>query len=129
MSPQSQTIQPPKKRYTTPKLVRYGDVRSLIQSGPTGSAENHAQSGSAFMTTSDRVAKENIVRIGEHPLGIGLYLFEYKPEYRALCANRRQFGVMADEVEAIMPQAVSVHPAGHKMVDYAMLGIYPSFRS
>jgi hypothetical protein len=30
---------------------------------------------------------------------------------------------MADEVEKVMPEAVSVHPNGYKMVDYAMLGI------
>jgi hypothetical protein len=30
---------------------------------------------------------------------------------------------MADEVEQVMPEAVSVHPDGYKMVNYAMLGI------
>lgn len=40
-----------------------------------------------------------------------------------LHGHGRQFGVMADEVEQVMPEAVSVHPDGYKMVDYAMLGI------
>ncbi len=35
----------------------------------------------------------------------------------------RQFGVMADEVEAVLPQAVVMHPDGYKRVDYALLGI------
>lgn len=35
----------------------------------------------------------------------------------------RQFGVMADEVETVMPEAISVHPDGYKMVNYALLGI------
>lgn len=30
---------------------------------------------------------------------------------------------MADEVEKVMSEAVSVHSDGYKMVDYAMLGI------
>ena len=30
---------------------------------------------------------------------------------------------MADEVEAVLPQAVVMHPDGYKMVDYALLGI------
>jgi hypothetical protein len=72
---------------------------------------------------SDRITKENIVRIGMHPLGIGLYLFDYKPEYRGLSGQGRQFGVMADEVETVMPEAVSLHADGYKMVNYAMLGI------
>jgi len=73
--------------------------------------------------TSDRAAKENIVLIGTHPLGIGLYLFDYKPAYRQTWGCGRQFGVMADEVEGVMPEAVSIHADGHKLVDYAMLGI------
>ncbi len=72
---------------------------------------------------SDRNVKENIVRIGEHPLGIGLYLFDYKPAFRDQWGHGRQFGVMAQEVETVMPAAVCTHPDGYKMVDYAMLGI------
>lgn len=48
---------------------------------------------------SDQRAKENVIRIGTHSLGIGPYLFDYKPEYREQWGLGRQFGVMADEVE------------------------------
>jgi hypothetical protein len=75
------------------------------------------------MGNSDRRLKQEIVKIGMHPAGFGVYLFDYKPEYRDQWGYGRQFGVMADEVEKVMPEAVSVHPAGYKMVDYAMLGI------
>ena len=44
------------------------------------------------------LSKNNVVRIGTHPLGLGLYLFDYKPEYQDRCGQGRQFGVMADEV-------------------------------
>lgn len=67
--------------------------------------------------------KENIVRIGVHPLGIGLYLFDYRSVHRQEWGHGRQFGVMADEVESVMPDAVLIHSDGYKMVDYAMLGI------
>jgi hypothetical protein len=75
------------------------------------------------MMASDPGLKENIVRIGFHPAGIGLYLFDYKAEYRDSWGHGRQFGVMAAEVEQVMPEAVSVHRDGYKLVDYGMLGI------
>ena len=73
--------------------------------------------------SSDRRLKENLERVGTHPLGPGLYLFDYKPEFRDAHGRGRQFGVMADEVEAVMPAAVSRHADGYLVVDYGALGI------
>jgi len=67
--------------------------------------------GKAFF--SDRRLKSNIERIGTHPLGIGVY------EYNIF--DRKERGVMADEVEAVMPEAVVLHSSGYKMVNYGML--------
>ena len=78
------------------------------------------------MSGSDRAIKENIVKIADHSLGIGLYLFDYKAEYRDECGHGRQFGTMAQDVEIVLPEAVSVHPRGYKMVDYGMLGFVRS---
>lgn len=75
------------------------------------------------MMMSDRALKQDIVRIGTHPAGFGLYLFDYKPEFSRSAGYGRQFGVMADEVERVLPKAVVMHPDGYKQVDYAMLGI------
>jgi hypothetical protein len=80
---------------------------------------------SAFnMCSSERRVKENIVRVGDHPLGFGLYLFDYRAEYRGMFGCGRQFGVMIDEVETVVPKAVSIYPDGFKRVDYQMLGIH-----
>ena len=54
---------------------------------------------------SDRRLKSNIVRIGTHKLGIGIY--EYDIE------GRHEIGVMAQEVEQVMPQAVMHHADGY----------------
>ena len=115
--------------YFSPQLVCYGAVRDLTQSG-TGSPNENATEClgttkplKSKATCSDPRAKENIVRIGAHPLGIGIYLFDYKPEFQAEWGHGRQFGVMADEVETVMPEAVCLHANGYKMVDYAMLGV------
>ena len=41
------------------------------------------------------------------------------------CGHGGHFGVMADEVERIVPEAVSVHPNGYRQVDYASLVFFP----
>jgi Chaperone of endosialidase len=109
-----------RKPYKAPELRVFGKLHLLTQ-GSAGSRTDGG--GTRRMAMSDRRCKQRIVRVGVHPLGIGLYLFDYKPEFHASWGRGRQFGVMADEVESILPQAVSVHPDGYKRVNYAMLGI------
>ena len=118
------TLDPtPKKVYQRPLLRTFGSLHVMTQ----GSGTVNGDGGQGMMLPggggSDRGIKENIARIGEHPLGIGLYLFDYKPAYRDTWGRGRQFGVMADEVERVMPEAVATHADGYKLVDYAMLGI------
>jgi len=119
----------PKRCYVSPVLVRYGQVRDLTQSGTGTVNEFNLGPWGCFPNLkkrpcgSDRRIKENLVHIGDHPLGIGLYLFDYKPEFRDEWSHGRQFGVMAQEVETVLPEAVLTHPDGYRMVDYAMLGI------
>jgi hypothetical protein len=100
-------------------LQTYGAVGKLTQAGPSVGADAMGM----IMMVSDPRAKQNIVRVGDHPLGIGLYLFDYLPQFREQWGYGRQFGVMADEVEAIMPEAVVVHADGYKTVNYGLLGI------
>jgi hypothetical protein len=119
----------PKRSYQRPTLVRYGAVRDLTHGGATSNSETPGNCSDTKKSTpcptapSDRRVKQNIERVGTHPLGIGLYLFDYKAEYQAEFGRGRQFGVMADEVEQVLPEAVVVHPRGCKAVDYAKLGV------
>lgn len=69
--------------------------------------------GLGALAFSDRRLKSNIVKVGDHPLGIGVYEYDIFGE--------RQRGVMADEVEKVMPSAVIGHPSGYKMVNYGKL--------
>jgi hypothetical protein len=119
-----------KRTYQTPCLVRYGSVADLTKNGGSGPSENNNPLGcnrndrkNNPACPSDRRLKENIVRVGSHPLGIGLYLFDYRMEYRAQWGHGRQFGVMAQEVEAVMPEAIVSHPDGYLTVNYDLLGI------
>ena len=113
--------------YSTPRLQVYGSVTTLTQ-GTNGSSFDGSSNQPRPAAGSDPAIKDNIVRIGTHPLGIGLYLFDYKPEHRDAWGHGRQFGVMADEVEGVMPEAVSMDPNGYRVVSYAMLGISRTLR-
>lgn len=62
---------------------------------------------------SDHRLKSNIVQIGTHPLGIGIYEYDIFGE--------REVGVMAQEVLTVKPEAVLTHPSGFLMVDYGRL--------
>ena len=62
---------------------------------------------------SDIRLKSKIVRVDTHPLGIGIYEYDID--------GRRERGVIAQEVERVLPSAVIEHPDGYKMVDYGAL--------
>jgi len=70
-------------------------------------------SAASLFKFSDVRLKSNIERIGTHPLGIGVYDYDK--------FGKRERGVMAQEVEKVLPEAVSTHESGFKMVDYSML--------
>lgn len=73
------------------------------------------QLGSAAIMASDRRLKRDIARLGSLPIGIDLYRFRY------LWDEDETVGVMADEVEGVLPEAVVIRPDGYKAVDYAMI--------
>jgi len=110
-----------KQPYSSPVLQTYGMLHRLTQ----GSGTFNGDAGQNMMQPpqSDRRLKQNIIQIGNHPLGFGLYLFEYKAEYRERCGEGRHFGVMADEVEKVMPSAVVSGFDGFRAVDYNQIGI------
>lgn len=79
-----------------------------------GLGGSNVMTGTATGTPSDRRLKSNVVRIGTHPLGIGVYEYDIW--------GLRQRGVMADEVLTVMPEAVSLHENGYLAVRYDMIG-------
>jgi hypothetical protein len=90
------------------------DVGGLL-SGGAALAKAGVFSGAAF---SDRRLKENIEAVGvDEATGLTLYEFNY------IADERRFRGVMADEVEKVMPEAVLFDKRGYRLVDYGRLGI------
>lgn len=66
----------------------------------------------AFMM-SDRRLKSHIVKLGQHAKGFGIYLYKIFGGW--------QIGVLAQEVQKVLPDAVAVHPSGYLMVNYSKL--------
>jgi hypothetical protein len=65
------------------------------------------------MKFSDARLKSNVVQIGVHPRGIGVYEYDI--------FGRRERGVMAQELLAVAPELVHTHPSGFMMVNYGGL--------
>jgi len=112
-----------KEPYSRPVFRVYGRLHRVTQGSGAFPGDAGAGMMMMMMMMSDRRLKQNIVHIGNHPLGFGLYLFDYKPEYRKRCGDGRHFGVMADEVEKVIPSAVVPGFGGFKAVDYGQIGI------
>lgn len=67
----------------------------------------------AAMMFSDARLKSDIVRIGTHPRGVGIY------RYRIF--GRPEVGVLAQELAVVAPDLVARHPSGYLMVNYGGL--------
>jgi hypothetical protein len=77
--------------------------------------------GAGIMRYSDERLKTNIEKVGSLENGVNLYSYNYKDGYDL--PEGRQIGVIAQEVEAVMPEAVVEMDNGFKAVNYAMLGV------
>ncbi len=66
---------------------------------------------------SDRRLKRGLCVIGCLPGGLSLYRFKY------LWSDVEFVGVMAQEVLAVIPEAVSVDAGGYYSVNYALIGL------
>lgn len=70
---------------------------------------------------SDIRLKDNIEKLGTIGKGLNFYSFTYKDGFDL--PQGKQYGVMAQEVEKVMPEAVIEMPNGYKAVRYDMLGV------
>ena len=108
---------PAKASYHSPSLLVLGNLRSATR----GSGGMGADGALGMTMMSDRAVKKDVVRIGKHPLGLGLYLFRYEAPHAERYGAGRRIGFMADEVAELYPHAVSRDADGRLMVDYGRL--------
>lgn len=97
------------------------NANAAQQAGMTSGLMGLGGSLGAAAIISDIRTKEHIKEIGMLHNGLPVYEYEYKPEWKAEAGNGKFIGVMAHEVEAVMPEAVITRPDGYKMVNYGVL--------
>jgi hypothetical protein len=78
---------------------------------------------SLYKIFSDKNMKENIKQVGSLKNGLKLYSFEYKSQFKDLAGHGKFIGVMAQEVEKVIPEAVTLESNGFKAVNYSLLGV------
>ena len=106
----------------------YGGVQAANQANAQLLAGIISGAGAAYgggktPAGSDVRLKENIKQVGILPSGLNLYSFEYKPEYkdRPNTGHGTFIGVMAQEAEQVIPEAVSFDKDGFRQVDYSLI--------
>jgi len=99
--------------------AQMGDFNSRVAQQANFNSGLMGLGGAAIM--SDIRTKENIKHLGWMPNGLPIYEYEYKPEWKEIAGYGKFVGVMAQEVEQVMPEAVMTRPDGYKMVNYGVL--------
>jgi hypothetical protein len=94
---------------------------TIAEPGPRDPAETLA-AGAVFVATaavifSDIRLKQDIMFKDVSEMGINVYEFSY------LGSQARWRGALAQEVQAVMPEAVVTHPTGLLMVDYSKIDV------
>jgi len=90
----------------------FGDVLNIAKTAAQMAGAGGGGGGGGGNMFSDRRLKKNIKQIGIRADGLNVYEFDY------IWGGGRQVGLMAQEVQAIYPNAVS-ESGGYLMVDYS----------
>jgi Chaperone of endosialidase len=105
-----------KSAFVTPIVASFAMAGLSIKDAAQAQL-NTTASGARPVTTSDRRLKTDVVRIGAHALGFGIYRFKY------LWSEDEHIGVLAQEVAEVLPGAVVRQPDGFFAVDYTAIGM------
>jgi hypothetical protein len=70
---------------------------------------------------SDVSLKTNIEPVGKLPNGIKLYTWDWTEKGKELAGDTPTYGVLAQEVQQIIPEAVTRGEHGYLTVDYSKL--------
>jgi hypothetical protein len=99
-----------------------GFTSSAFSGGASPFSQIVGAAGTAAQLMSDKRLKTNIKQVGKLDNGIKLYTWKWTAEAKKIVNNQPEYGVLADEVQEIMPEAVSRGTDGYLRVDYAAVG-------
>ena len=116
------TVKPPEARavvYCKAGVYRAGCVaRRPVVAPVRGVARRTARRTTRrYYRRSDITLKQDIVLLGRLDDGLGYYRFHYKGD------NQLYVGVMAQEVQQVLPNAVIRGSDGYLQVDYWLVGV------
>lgn len=100
-----------------------GYTSSVLPGGPSPIMQLASVAGSAAPFFSDIDLKRDIKRVGKLPNGINVYKWSWTEEAKKIVGNQPEYGVIAQEVQEILPHAVKRGDHGYLMVNYAALGV------
>ena len=112
----------PKRRFNTGMAA----VSAGLQGASLGMQTHSTITGAGYqwkdgsyqkITSSTRLLKENIVKLGTSPEGHNIYKFNY------INNSTNYIGVIAEEVQKIKPEAVLTMPNGFLGVDYDLIDV------
>jgi hypothetical protein len=119
-TPSAQNIMPMQEANYQTQVGQYNNQQAGLANGlfGIGSGILGAMAPGGFLA-SDRRLKKDIKKIGEFDKGLNLWSFRYKWDHDD---SPKHVGLMAQEVEKVVPDAVSFSPDGYRMVDYGQVG-------
>lgn len=96
----------------------YGGVYGGLLSG-IGGLLGTSSTNAPWWWPSDLRLKENIKHIGEIKDGIKLYTWDWKEGHEDIVGSQPTYGVLAQELMNVMPEAVHMGDDGYYRVDYS----------
>lgn len=99
---------------------------SQVMSGGPSAAQQIAGligAGAQLYAASDIALKRDIKRVGKLPNGINVYKWSWTEEAKNIVGDQPEYGVIAQEVQEVLPHAVKRGDHGYLMVNYAALGV------
>ena len=75
----------------------------------------------SLVSMSDERLKKNITKLYEMEDGINIYSWDWTDDALQFVGDTRTVGVIAQEVQEIIPEAVSVADNGYLQVDYSLI--------
>ncbi len=99
----------------------FGGAGGLLGSLTGGTTDIVSALIGNWQNISDVRLKENITKVGSLDSGINLYTWDWNEEGKRLAGDTPTVGVLAQEVQQVMPEAVTRGDHGYLTVNYSKL--------